>query len=835
MSLASLAALLATLSAIHTPGVAFTVLEGGAPTKGWDLAAAATVDRYSDSAFALVGLPTKYSPHGIPVDRPAPFVVRADTESTLPAGEYTFVLRSRNAARLLIDGKTVVELGLPKNGTDGHEPVPPVIPPHDPNAPPLGPAQREAVAKFKLDGKPHAFRLEVIIGDQKRRVEAGDTVVAVARTGEAFRLFAPVPAVLFTSAGWSEYVSAARARLKTRDAETRLAVSANEQALWDKRHEDARRAWADKPRPRVPDVPPGGNAVDALLAAEWARDRVQPTPVIDDYAYLRRAYLDTVGVPPTAEEVAAFRADTDPDRRAKLAKRLLADPRWADHWVSYWQDVLAENPGLVKPTLNNTGPFRFWLHQALTDNLPADRFATELIRMEGSTWYGGPAGFGVATENDVPMAAKATIIARAFLAVDLQCARCHDAPRAAGDYKQAELFSFAAMLSRKPIKVPATSVVPPGPDGRTPAVRVRLKVGEVVSPAWQLDRLAPQPKGEPPRDSRERLAQIVTGPASERFPRVIANRVWTRLIGWSLVDPVDDWADSTTHFPQLLDYLTHELVASGYDMKHVARLVMTSVLYQRQSARTASGAERFSGPARRRLTAEQLLDSLFAVAGKEFDCGELTFDPEARHPVGHSPTYGVPRRAWELVGLSGERDRPSLALPRAQPLVDLMAAYGWREARAGSRTTRPEPPTALQPMVLANGVVSARIARLSDGGALTDLCLEDQLLPELVEQLVLRVLGRPPTDAEKQLFTEMLADGYADRRLKAPLNPPVAMPRPVAWSHHLRTEAAEGKLATERLVQAGDPPTRRLRADWRERAEDVVWALVNSPEFVFVP
>ena len=78
-----------------------------------------------------------------------------------------------------------------------------------------------------------------------------------------------------------------------------------------------------------------------------------------------------------------------------MIDQLLDDPTWADHWVGYWQDVLAENPNLVNPTLNNTGPFRWWLHESFLDNKPFDRFATELILMEGSPLFGGPAVLSV--------------------------------------------------------------------------------------------------------------------------------------------------------------------------------------------------------------------------------------------------------------------------------------------------------------------------------------------------------------------------------------------------------------------------------------------------------
>jgi hypothetical protein len=98
--------------------------------------------------------------------------------------------------------------------------------------------------------------------------------------------------------------------------------------------------------------------------------------------------------------------------------------------MGYWQDVLAENPNILNPTLNNTGPFRWWLYESLRDNKPMDFFVTELLRMKGSERLGGPAGFATASQNDVPMAAKGTIIGAAFLGVEMKCARCHDAPTA---------------------------------------------------------------------------------------------------------------------------------------------------------------------------------------------------------------------------------------------------------------------------------------------------------------------------------------------------------------------------------------------------------------------
>ncbi|HRX83083.1 MAG TPA: DUF1549 domain-containing protein, partial [Pirellulaceae bacterium] len=231
-------------------------------------------------------------------------------------------------------------------------------------------------------------------------------------------------------------------------------------------------------------MPPKGDPLSdeeiALLkrwiegGAAWPQFDVtsfKPTPLADDLSFLRRVTLDTVGVTPTEAEIDAFLDDNPETRRAHVIDRLLDDPRWADHWMGYWLDVLAENPNMINPTLNNTGPFRWWLYESLLDNKPADLFVTELIRMEGSERFGGPAGFATASQNDLPMAAKGIIVSSALLGVEMKCARCHDAP--AHVSMQEDLLQLAALSKQAPIKLPESSSVPPGrlhQTGRKPLI-----------------------------------------------------------------------------------------------------------------------------------------------------------------------------------------------------------------------------------------------------------------------------------------------------------------------------------------------------------------------------
>ncbi len=571
--------------------------------------------------------------------------------------------------------------------------------------------------------------------------------------------------------------------------------------------------------------------------------RLDVTPLTSDLAFLRRVYLDTVGVPPTLSEVDAFQADSRPDKRTLLIDRLLDDPRWADRWMGYWQDVLAENPNILNPTLNNTGPFRWYLHEALSDDRPMDLVVTELLRMEGSERFGGPAGFGTASGNDVPMAAKGTIISTAFLGIEMKCARCHDAP--AHESSQQDLFELAALLEAKPVEVPLTSSVPMDKlheGGRKPLIQVTLEPGSKVEPRWPFARLVNEDVGaslaENPKDTRDRLAALLTAPQNERFAQVIANRLWQQFMGRGIVEPVEDWERGKPTHPELLAWLGREFVRGGYSLKHLARLILNSHAYQRATdPELTAPSPVFASPAPRRLAAEQIVDSLFAATGKPMRTEEISLDIDGRRDLKNSITLGLPTRAWMFASTSNERDRPSLSLPRIQAVCDVLEAFGWRGARQDPVSKRATDPNALQPAILGNGTVGVWLTRLSDDHGITQLALETQTVEQLVDRLFLRLLTRLPTAQEKALYTAHLAEGYDQRRVNSP--PTKSSPRYpvkyVSWSNHLDAEANALRMQEEVAARNGDPATDQLHPDWRVRMEDTLWALLNAPEWVFAP
>lgn len=822
------------------------IMEGIPDQFSWDFPIPAPTDSWTDVAFGLIEIPHKYNSHGVRADRTNPLMVRMTGWFKFPDAETRLILRSHCGARLFIDGKLAFQNPFPKSRGDADD-LYDVSSTIVPGIRVLRTGDFDNLVTVKGNGQKQVVTLEVFAGGKKHRPEFGETGVWIEEADGKFHLLTRTcHDWTLTDEGLSEFVEYQRPRLDRLNSHTRQQQSADYTAYWQKRHEQARQdvdSWKPVSNVTSPADMPIGNRIDHFINARLATEKVAPLPLVDDWAFLRRVSLDVIGTLPSKWVTEEFFSDSQAERRAKLIDQLLESPGWADHWVGIWQDVLAENPNIVNPTLNNTGPFRWWLHESFSDNKPFDRFATELILMEGSTHYGGPAGFGIASQNDSPMAAKAHVLAQAFLGMEMKCARCHDAPY--HDFTQRDLFSLAAMLKRSEEKVPKTSTIPGDPAAvASLLVKVTLKPGEAISPTWPFAEELTAKFADDilfnPQDQREQLAALVTAPTNRRFAQVIVNRMWHRYLGRGLVEPIDDWEHAAPSHPELLEYLERELVRSGYDLKHVARLILNSHAYQRRSdALAATDAKRavlLAGPVPRRMSAEQIVDSLFAAVGKPFHVEEMSVDVDSQRSYESSLSMGVPQRAWQFASLSNERDRPALSLPAAQTIANVLETFGWRASRPDPLSVRPTETTVLQPAILANGVAAKRISQLSDDSLVTELALEENLLAEFIDSVYIAILTRPATSEERELFRELLADGYDSRRVDAPVVKPLPPKNTgVTWSNHLRPEASDRKLALAKELEAGDPPTKRLRADWRERAEDMVWTLINSPEFVFVP
>jgi hypothetical protein len=313
-------------------------------------------------------------------------------------------------------------------------------------------------------------------------------------------------------------------------------------------------------------------------------------------------------------------------------------------------------------------------------------------------------------------------------------------------------------------------------------------------------------------------------------------------MGAGIIEPPHDWEGRQPSHPELFQWLAQEFVRHDYSVKHVAQLILTSQAYARAAVgnnrASAADVRFFNAPDLRRMTAEQIVDSYFAAAGQAIDVEDLTLDPDGRRPASNRQSLGRARRAWMFVSLSNERDRPSLTLPRAAAVCDVLETFGWSAARQAPVHDRDTDPNVLQPGVIANSTLTVWLTRASQGSELADLAVKAASPAQLIDSVYLRFLCRLPKPQERDVFLKALSEGF-DSRLAPPaeIEDPPAAPRlpQVTWSNHLRSEANTIQQEWERRARLGPPPDARLRPAWREVYEDMIWSIVNLREFVWMP
>ena len=391
-----------------------------------------------------------------------------------------------------------------------------------------------------------------------------------------------------------------------------------------------------------------GNPVDRNITVN--------TPPVADAVYARRVYLDLWGVVPSPEELTAFQLDRNPKKREALADKLLADKNmYAGHWISFWNDHLRNEEGVIYH--GGRLAITAWLRKALEDNLPYDQFVRALLNPVGQT---DPAGFltgvlwrGTVSASEIPPLQAAQNSAQVFVGVNLKCNSCHDS--FISKWKLKDAYGLASFFSDGPLDV----------------YRCDVPTGKKSEPSFLFPEAGPAPAADLPlAERRAAAARMFTAPENTRLSRTYVNRIWRRLLGVGIVEPVDD-IDARPFNKALLDELSEGFTQSGYDPKWLLKTIMLSQAYQ--SPAVAESSERpyqFRGPLLRRMTAEQFADSISAITG-EWRVRQLA-------------NSGVYAREWEM---------KSTTLTRAlgRPIRDQVV------------TTRQDAPTTLQALELVNG------------------------------------------------------------------------------------------------------------------------------------
>jgi hypothetical protein len=556
----------------------------------------------------------------------------------------------------------------------------------------------------------------------------------------------------------------------------------------------------------------GADAIDAALRQAWQSASLTPAPRADDSTFLRRAYVDIIGTIPPPETATAFLASTDPDKRKKVVETLLGSAEYSEHWMNYWDDVLMGRE--VKGPVVDRVAFRYWLRARFQANAPWDRMVRDLVSASGQNSIGGakvrvPQAMSVPLGSQVPKQGDEDAVeldkingavnwtlrfegtpqdlagnaSRVFLGVQIQCAQCHD--HKTEKWKQDDFRKFASAFLHHRVD-PIDRGKPMGNTKRVEVVDLgkvgnRFAKNADVAPiatvkATALDGTDLE-KGD---GTRKALADWMTARENPWFAKAFVNRMWGHFLGRGFYDPVDDMrAVNTPTMPELLDKIAADFVAHDFDIKHLVRTICATEAYQ-----LAASANAKPDPENTYWTRFHLV------------------------PLGPEELLNALLRATDLESSAKKAGVQNMDALRLQ----LVRQYAFLFDVDETDDVPDYSGTVTQALSLLNGQLVGQGARAIPGSTLDDVLAKPGDDASKIDALVMRVLSRKPTDAERAKWVTYVQ--IAEKTPKATIPPP-----------------KRGGPGAGPLGRLGNrvPPVDARRAAY----EDVMWALLNSSEFVF--
>lgn len=572
--------------------------------------------------------------------------------------------------------------------------------------------------------------------------------------------------------------------------------------------------------------------VDELLGADLAKNGQEPRPLASDSVWVRRVYLDLVGRIPTMAEARQFLTDGKLGKKARLVDALLASNGHVSHMFNYWCGLLRARDDLAEGVKGDF--YLAWIKQSVRDNKPYDQWARELISPEGYGWRAPAAGYYL--RDGANRAANIESTATLFLGAQISCAQCHDHPYdrwTRKDYHQflawtsgiqtATTDSSVGQVQGEAVRKAAERYDTLAMNRLDPARRARYeRISEAILALQRAAGGAGVTNGEgrpaelpadyqypdakpgdllpaavlygqtPPGETRaaDTLAAWVTSAENTRFNLTLANRLWAKLFGLPFAGPVDhvrEIADCDN--PDLAQYLVHVVRESGYDVRQILRILCLTKAYQQEAGlppAEASVAYRFPGPVIRRLTSEQVWDSMMALAVKDLDVN-LDFDPpgvsKLEAATAAEKTSDVTRAARQMVteeerSMKGEQRR-------ARVRGDMAQEFAGGGLERASELPQPAPPghflrmfgqggrdfmgdawsasTVPQALLMLNSDFFDHVAR--SGSPLSESLRGLNNARDVARGAFMAVLTRDPSPAELEVCLEILGEARNPKAL----------------------------------------------------------------------
>lgn len=477
-------------------------------------------------------------------------------------------------------------------------------------------------------------------------------------------------------------------------------------------------------RPHMPEA----NYIDTLVHEKLHKLRILPSGDASDEVFLRRVFIDTVGLLPTPEDYARFTADTAPDKRERLVDELLSRKEFTELWVMKFAELLQIRTNDTNLVSYKSSLLYFnWLQDRIAKNVPFNKIVQELVSASGGTFKTPPTNYYQIEKDTLKLTEN---LAQVFMGTRIQCAQCHNHPFdrwTIDDYYG--FAAFFAQIGRKQSEDPRELVVFNSNSGE-----MKHLVGGRAMPPKFLG--GAQPEIKPGQDRRALLAEWLTSTDNPFFAKNLANIVWAHFMGVGIVEPVDDVRVSNpASNPELLEELGKKFTAYNYDFKRLVRDICTSKTYQRTTQMNDSNAldeRNFSRSLIRRQRAEVLLDAISQVTATK------------------NKFQGLPEGARAVQIADGNVSNYFLR------------TFGRAERASVCSCEVKMEPNLGQALHLING--DATHNRIRQGKLVESELTEGKTSDQIIDELYLRCFSRKPSDEERTQLTQAITEAGDQKR-----------------------------------------------------------------------
>jgi len=479
--------------------------------------------------------------------------------------------------------------------------------------------------------------------------------------------------------------------------------------------------------PRNPELPPASgiysNPVDRWTNQYFTRNKITWPEPVEDRIFLRRIFLDIIGLLPTKQEIDEFGNDKRPDKRSLWIKKLLdREDDYAIHWLTFWNDALRNDYTGTGYITNGRFAITDWLYQSIKTNKSYDQFVRELVNpnekskgfIEGIKWR------GVVNSSQRTEMQAAQNVSQVFLGLNLKCASCHNS--FISDWKLEDAYAFANIFADTTLEINRCDK----PTGKYTDARMLWK------------ELGSIDNGAKVSIKRKQLAENLVKPQNGRIYRTIVNRIWAQVMGRGFIEPLD-MMDNDPWSQDMLDWMAFNFQKNNSNIKDLIYLITTSKTYQLPSVgfkdpnQIISQEYKFTGRLRRRMSAEEFADAGSALFGSIFPDSMVRYRPESQ--VGNNQQPG--------------------SFPRASLVVNnsFLTALG-RPNRETVSTSRESQANLLQALELTNG---ERFNAMLKSGA-ENWKLKYKSGDLIIKEIYKQALGREVRSEEYKIAHKILGD-----------------------------------------------------------------------------